>query len=173
MGTFLSANQNLKLSLKYLKQFKNLNSYFAHKSFLHSIANHISLYKIPIDPKSRSPMVSKQPSVKMGVSPTNEKNPPLLFQSLDAGTGSGSEPLTPATKGGLIIQNNIGEISFANSTWYMREAKKPRVTILPQIKCSRRIWMSPQSKIECRNTMNSLRRNADSLLLKEVTKWNY
>ena len=126
MGTFLSAGQNLKLSLKYLKQFKNLNAYFAHKSFLHSIANHISLYKIPIDPKARSPMVSKQPSVKMGVSQTNEKTPPLLFQSLDAGTGSGSEPLTPTLqpamdekenkdqKGGLIIQNNIGEISFAN-----------------------------------------------------------
>ena len=61
-------------------------------------------------------MVSKQPSVKMGVSQTNEKNPPLLFQSLDAGTGNGSEPLTPTLqpatvdekenkeqKGGLII----------------------------------------------------------------------
>ena len=129
MGYFLTAKQNLKLSLKYLKQFKNLNSYFAHKNFLRSISNHISLYKIPIDSikNSKSPSISKQPSIKTNNKINNEINP--LFQSME----SGSEPITPTLQAieekekekekerekeresnSLIINNNIAEMSFSN-----------------------------------------------------------
>lgn len=80
-GYFLKTQQNIEMTLKYLKQYRNLNSYMAHKNFVRSITKNISLYKIPIETSYKPKVlpISKQNSLKLNI--LNNEPPQILFTS--------------------------------------------------------------------------------------------
>lgn len=107
-GYFLSQSQQKALSLNYLKQYKNLNYYFAHKNFLRSIISHIGYYKLPIETnyKTKSPnYFHHQDSMKVAI---NEIKPLLRFSE-----NTGNEALM-IEETNNITSNKLVDFSFQN-----------------------------------------------------------
>lgn len=127
-GRFLRNNENTMMTLKYLKQYKNLNSYLAHKNFVRSISKNLSQYQIPIENstpnKLRTYSSYKEPNPK-------ENSPKILFNTTSSEVIA--EPLTPTLEiiveeeknnevkpqensaSSLILKKKIEELSALNT----------------------------------------------------------
>ena len=95
-GRCLTKHQNMRLTLKYLKQYKNINGYLAQKNFLRSITNNILLYKFPIETstyKLKNPITMSQP----------DKPGSPIFNMIEVN----NDPLTPTIKINEVEEKNI------------------------------------------------------------------